>query len=143
MDILHEEFGSLTTAGSFTNGIMIRDATDIPRKLAREMNNIGIALKRMRYSADLNCSTDPKGIVRRLPRHFHHEWAGAADNGIRERKEPPFRQFISLIEACRQCRTFTGSYPTVIVAYSVELTTILINARSFLFHKLTQLHLTS
>ncbi|GAA48388.1 hypothetical protein CLF_101544 [Clonorchis sinensis] len=104
MDILHKEFGRPhDIAQSFIDSILVggpiaAEDTDALRKLVREMHSCEIALTQMGYTADLNCSTNLKRIVMRLPRHLQREWAKVADNILYEQKEPSFRQLNQFLE---------------------------------------------
>ncbi|GAA49747.1 protein disulfide-isomerase [Clonorchis sinensis] len=104
MDILHKEFGRAhDIAQSFIDSILVggpiaAEDTDALRKLVREMHSCEIALTQMGYTADLNCSTNLKRIVMRLPRHLQREWAKVADNILYEQKEPSFRQLNQFLE---------------------------------------------
>ncbi|GAA53417.1 protein disulfide-isomerase [Clonorchis sinensis] len=103
-DILHKEFGRPhAIAQSFIHGILVGGPsaagdTDTLRKLVYEIHSCEINLTQTGYSADLNCSTNLKRIVLRLPRHLQRDRAKVADNILYEQKEPSFRQLNQFLE---------------------------------------------
>ncbi|GAA53279.1 protein disulfide-isomerase, partial [Clonorchis sinensis] len=104
MDILRTQFGRPhDIAQSFMNELLVGGPiapgdVDALRRLIRKMVNCDLALKQMHYTADLNCSTNLKRIVERLPRHLQQRWAEAADDILRSGSEPEFDHLVSFLD---------------------------------------------
>ncbi|GAA50249.1 WDFY family member 4, partial [Clonorchis sinensis] len=114
MDILPKEFGRPhDIAQSFIDSILVggpiaAEDNDALKKLVREMDSCEIALTKMGYIAALNCSTNLKRIVMRLPRHLQREWAKVADNILHEPKEPSIPKLTQFLE--RNLSAVTNMY---------------------------------
>lgn len=104
MEILKTQFGRPhDIAERFLSELLVNQPigpgdTDSLRKLVRQMTSCELALSQMNYTADLNCTTNLKRIVARLPRHLQQRWAELADDTLQEGAEPSFRQLISFLE---------------------------------------------
>ncbi|GAA52646.1 protein disulfide-isomerase [Clonorchis sinensis] len=104
MDILRTQFGRPhDIAQSFMNKLLVGGPitpgdVDALRRLIRKMVNCDLALKQMHYTADLNCSTNLKRIVERLPRHLQQSWAEVADDILRSGSEPEFDHLVSFLD---------------------------------------------
>ena len=102
--ILHQQFGRPhDIAESFINnllsgGSIAADDVEGLQRLVRDMSSCEMALSQMNYTADLNCSTNLKKIVYKLPRYLQREWARCADETIRQDDEPSFRHLIEFLE---------------------------------------------
>ncbi|CAH8613476.1 unnamed protein product [Schistosoma rodhaini] len=103
INILHNQFGKphdiveafLT---ELLNGVPLnQDDISGLQKLTRLMTNCKIALTQMGRNADLNCSTNLKRIVRRLPRSIQFKWAEAVDDILRRGLEPNFDDLLQFL----------------------------------------------
>ncbi|GAA57403.1 protein disulfide-isomerase, partial [Clonorchis sinensis] len=104
MNILGMHFGRPQgMAQSFMNELLVggpsapRDVNGL-RRLIRKMVNCDLALRKMHYTADLNCSTNLMRIVERLPRHLQQRWTEAVDDILSCRSEPKFDHLVSFLD---------------------------------------------
>ncbi|KER28486.1 hypothetical protein T265_04710 [Opisthorchis viverrini] len=91
-DIAQSFMNELLTGGPIAPGDV-----DALRRLIRKMVNCDLALRQMHYMADLNCSTNLKRIVGRLPWRLQEKWAEAADDILRSGSEPEFDHLVSFL----------------------------------------------
>nr|CAH8842548.1 unnamed protein product [Trichobilharzia regenti] len=77
------------------------------QRLLRQMTNCEIALSQMNHMADLDCSTNLKCIVQRLPLHLRWKWAELVNDGL-QFAEPSFRYLKEFLE--RQLSLATSCY---------------------------------
>ncbi|VDP86662.1 unnamed protein product [Schistosoma mattheei] len=93
------------------------------QKLTRLMTNCKIALSQMGRNADLDCSTNIKRIVKRLPRVIQFKWAEATDDILRKGLERNFDDLLQFLERKVSIATNTygqlasGSYKAQIFAF--------------------------
>ena len=106
MQILATQFGRPhDIVQSFMNELLEDDnigPNDVEslRKLTRKMINCELALKELDREAELNCTTNLKRIVERLPHHLRQKWAEIAENILHFGAEPSFRDLLSFLEKC-------------------------------------------
>ncbi|VDP38576.1 unnamed protein product [Schistosoma curassoni] len=104
ISILHKQFGRPhDTVEAFlkelSNGSpLIQDDVAGLQKRTKLMTNCKMALSQMGRNVDLNCSTNIKRIVKRLPRTTKFKWADDADDILRRGLEPNFDDLLQSLD---------------------------------------------